>query len=106
MRIKLLGLYIAIGRWFGNCFSPALVLEWNGRQKPFFMATTQTIARPAWAVLTLRTKRFRETKVYWRGWWRFDFNSEHIAERWGKFTDTDFGGVWTYKGVLGFHQSF
>ena len=27
---KVFGLWIAVGRRFGNCFSPAVVLEWHG----------------------------------------------------------------------------
>lgn len=110
MRIftKVFGVHIAIGRWFGNCFSPALVLEWHGRSKlmSYFHLGKPVKARAAWATLTIRTSFSCETRIYWRGWWRFDCNSQHIARRWGKFRDTDFGGYWTYSGILGTHVCF
>jgi len=30
---QIMGLYVGVGRWFGNCFSPAIVFEWKGVHK-------------------------------------------------------------------------
>lgn len=100
---KVFGIQFAVGRWFGNCFSPAVVLEWKGMHKSGVLLGRQ--CHPAWAILTIRTRFGMETMIYWRGWFRFDWNSDHIAFRLGAFHDTDFGGFYQYRGWLGNHTS-
>jgi len=98
---KLFGMHFA---WnvFGNCFSPALVLDTN-KSQPW--TDKDGVTRyPAKVTLTLRTRFSLETKFYWRGGLRFDFNSGHLARRFGRFIDTDFGGVYQLESrVLGNH---
>jgi hypothetical protein len=129
---RVFGLWFAVGKQFGNCFSPALVLEWKGMRKRwsshtpinperFAQMSTSMQERmlkaqakrmgeplewfyPAWAQLTYRSNH-RETRLYWRGWLRFDLHSDHIAEWWGEPHDAPHGTVWTYRGLLGSHQS-
>ena len=131
---KIFGIYIAIGRFFGNCFAPAIVLEWHGAVKPSSshsplseerlshlspraaqgvrerhakrLAEPEVFNYPAWATLTLRTVRGHlETTLYWRGWFRLDGNSEHLAYHFGTHHETDFGGYEQYKGILGTHTN-
>lgn len=103
--VKLFGLYIAIGRWFGNCFSPAIVLCWQGFSKPHkFLGK---ICHPAWATLTFRSPNHMETTIYWRGLFRFDWNSEYIAKRYGTYVEANDlyhnPDYWQYTGWLGTH---
>jgi hypothetical protein len=87
MRIffKIFGLFIAVGRQFGNCFAPALVLEWYG------------------------VRRRVSSHSLTRRWFRFGWNSEHIAQRFGKCEDhSNYGGpveFYSYRGILGTHQA-
>lgn len=99
---KFFGLHVAVGRWFGNCFSPAIVFEWHGERKSY--EDRHGVTRyPAWMTITLRF-RHKETRIYWRGVDRWDWNSEHIARKWGKCSEQDFGDYYCYKGWLGTHQ--
>ena len=132
---KIFGLFIAVGRQFGNCFAPALVLEWYGVRRRVSsharvnppagasaalvkriearlaeaLAQPETFRYPAWAKFTIRTRSRAETVIYWRGWFRFDWNSEHIAQRFGKCEDhSNYGGpveFYSYRGILGTHQA-
>jgi hypothetical protein len=108
---KLFGVYWAFGSWFGNCFSPAIVLEYL-RFWPF--------GHGAWFILTLRWNH-KETRFYFgrpvhrrtinpnmdctflpRFWW----NSDHLARRYGEPMDLWNGDVaycW-HSRWLGFHQ--
>jgi hypothetical protein len=86
---KFLGVYWALNV-FGNCFSPVVVLDWKGKQKP--IQIQGKTCYPARAILVLRTHTSLETTIYWRGGLRFDWNSAHLARRFGEFHDTDFGG--------------
>lgn len=81
---------------FGNCFSPAVILDtrcWGA--KP--VATSTGLRRPARALFTFR-HRCAETTIYWRGGLRFDWNSGHLARRFGQFVDNDFGGLHHWRG--------
>ena len=132
---KVFGCYFAVGTWFGNCFSPAVVLLWHGMSKPLSshhrmsderlakfsdrmreryekayaerIAEPETFSHAAWAVLTIRFDSM-ETRIYWRGWFRFDWNSDHIAYRWGKHHSPECGQhfpeYWAYRGLLGSHM--
>jgi hypothetical protein len=125
---KVFGLHIAVGKWFGNCFAPALVVEWHGvRSGEWRHATARrAVAKytgdansywqkvlaepnyyimPSWATITLRTRNFAETKIRFRGWMGFSFDSEHIAEKFGKAVDAPHGTCYFYKGWMGNHSS-
>jgi hypothetical protein len=96
--LKVCGMTFALNPW-GNCFSPALCMETPMLKPHMFKGIMRHGAR---VILTLRFKG-AETKIYWRGALRVDWQSGHIARRFGKFVDTDFGGVFQYKGILGSH---
>jgi len=128
---RVCGVYIAAGTFMGNCFSPAIVFVWHGRSKPrssheslsaerlsrfnermqagYAKRLAEKRSKPvewsyaAWATITLRFKG-AETRIYWRGWWRLDYNSEHIARRWGTSQDAPHGTIHTYRGWMGSHQ--
>lgn len=87
--LTVLGLTFAHNPW-GNCFSPAVCLATSLNRK----------APAAKAVLTLRTAGCIETTIYWRGGLQFDWNSGHLARRFGTFTDTDFGGITQWRGHI------
>ena len=46
--------------------------------------------------------------IYWRGWFRLDWNSEHVAKRFGVYHDNSEHGrapdYYSYKGWLGNHM--
>lgn len=75
---------LAVNPW-GNCFSGLVVNVRKGAGR---------VARVA---VTLRAGG-AETSVYWRGGLRFDWNSGHLARRFGKEIDTDFGGFRQWRG--------
>tara|TARA_R110000822_G_scaffold110654_6_gene240949 strand:- start:3180 stop:3632 length:453 start_codon:yes stop_codon:yes gene_type:complete len=111
--VKVFGVWFAAGRWFGNCFCPAVVFVWSGRKTPF--ERNGVNCYPAWAMLTFRCKKHRETVIYWRGGFRFDWQSEHVAARFGKVTTHPTSGCCyeeevcrtiDYKGWLGEHSSY
>jgi hypothetical protein len=89
---KLLGLHFALNPW-GNCFSPAMVLTTNSRWQKF--VHEGKTCYPAKVTLTLRWKHM-ETVIYWRGALRFSWNSAHLARRFGKATEQDFGTVYQW----------
>jgi hypothetical protein len=126
---RLFGLWIAFRRNFcGNCFSPALVFVWRGvkervsshapipqerlsslnvelqgrllRRREERLAKPEEFSYPAWLEVTVRTKSGRETVIYWRGWFRFDWNSEHLAFRFGRVSEQDFGNVYQWRNHL------
>jgi hypothetical protein len=74
---RVFGLHIAVGRWFGNCFSPAVVVE-----LPSYPAT--------WIIVTIRSTVGLETKFY-AGPKGCHFNSGHLARWFGKRIEADFG---------------
>ena len=82
---KLFGIFFAFNS-FGNCFSPAICLSKTPRFKPKDLRR-EPVAR---YILTFRFNS-AETTIYFNGvsfWW----NSEHLARRFGKHHETDFGG--------------
>jgi hypothetical protein len=84
--IRIFGLWLAY-KPFGNCFSPALIF------------TPYTIKGCRAFHFKIRTRNHRETSIYYcnfRLWW----NSEHLAVRFGEFTETDFGGVYRWRNHL------
>ena len=93
--LKIFGLTLALNPW-GNCFSPAICLATNWNRKLFtFEGKT---CHPSRLTLTIRTQHSQETTFYWRGGLRFDWNSGHLARRFGQFVDTDFGGYHQWRG--------
>ena len=97
--VRVFGLWFALNTW-GNCFSPAVCLN-TPMMKSWVDKKGVTHHAARW-ILTLRWAG-AETKFYWRGALRFSWDSAHVARRFGKFVDTDFGGAFQYKGWLGHH---
>ena len=95
--LEVFGLTLALNPW-GNCFSPAVCLAINKNFKPFNYQGK--ICYPALLTLTLRSSHSLETTIYWRGGFRFDWNSAHLARRFGQFVDTDFGGYNQWRGHM------
>jgi hypothetical protein len=91
--VRVCGLYFAFNVW-GNCFSPAVCI--NTR-------FSKLKSKAAKIILTLRFGGL-ETRIYWRGWFCVDWNSAHVARKFGKVIELDHGICWTYKGWLGNHQ--
>jgi hypothetical protein len=100
--LRLGQLWLAHNPW-GNCFAPAIILDTTGLKTKPWTCKKGVKRYPAKATLVIRTRGHAETAIYWRGWFRFDWNSAHVARRFGAFIDTDFGGVMQYKGILGSH---
>lgn len=93
------GLTLALNP-FGNCFSPAICLnahKGGGKRHVYQYKGQPTVGYTAKAILTLRSNISLETRVYWRGGLRFDWNSGHLARWFGKFHDTDFGGYCQWR---------
>lgn len=103
--LRVFGLWFAYNP-FGNCFSPAVCinkskgLPWVG--KPWVSKIDGVKHYPSRMTLTLRWGG-AETMCYWRGGLRFDWNSEHVARRFGKEIDADHGTRYQYNGILGYH---
>ena len=95
--LEVFGLTLALNPW-GNCFSPAVCLAINKNFKPFNYQGK--VCYPALLTLTLRSSHSLETTIYWRGGFRFDWNSAHLARRFGQFVDTDFGGYNQWRGHM------
>lgn len=100
MFIKIFGLYIAVGKHFGNCFSPAVVItpmEWAKMVtitvRPYFGAETTVYIR-YW--VTTLFKKVQRPSVWW--------HSTLIARKFGKRVELDHGTCYFYKGWLGAHQ--
>jgi len=93
--LKVFGLTLALNPW-GNCFSPAICLATNLKAKPFNFKGK--LSHPAKLTLTFRSSISLETTIYWRGGLRFDWNSAHLARRFGTFVVTDFGGYSRWHG--------
>jgi len=116
--INILGLYLAYvpkGGFIGNCFSPALVLErFNTRAEETNRRGTYHYSerlgrilfyRPARAKLTIRTGSL-ETTIYWRGGSVFDWNSDHLAVRFGERHEAPHGDIYLLESKwLGNHSS-
>ena len=83
---------------WGNCFSPAICLDVNKNFKPFNYKGK--VRYPALLTLTLRSSHSLETTIHWRGGFRFNWNSAHLARRFGQFVDTDFGGYNQWRGHM------
>lgn len=92
--------YLATGM-VGNCFR-GIVLNWFGPRKSYVSKSNGERCYPAWATLTIRPD-LAETVIYWRGWHRFDWNSAHIARKYGECHDAPFGFYHQYSGWLGRH---
>lgn len=56
--------------------------------------------------IRITNRYYKQTDIYVRrNPFGLDWNSEVIAEKWGKGGLTGFGEVYVYKGVLGYHIS-
>tara|TARA_R110002167_G_scaffold70080_2_gene197348 strand:- start:291 stop:644 length:354 start_codon:yes stop_codon:yes gene_type:complete len=79
---------------FGNCFS-GICFE------PSFDAPSWTDKKG----VVRHCTRFRivlrwnqvETDIHWRGWFRFDWNSGHLARKFGVWQEAPHGDVYTWK---------
>jgi hypothetical protein len=91
--VRVCGLYFGFNVW-GNCFSPAICVNTNFRKSKF---------KTAKVILTLRWSG-AETIIYWRGGLLTDWNSEHIARKFGKEIDAPHGICFRYHGWLGNHH--
>lgn len=100
---KVFGVYFAAGSWLGNCFQPAVVLEWHG-WSPRIVGCNGKRFRSCVLSLTFRY-RHKETTLYWHGL-AMRWNSEHLARRWGKWSGDEAAGIdaWVYKGWMGVHH--
>lgn len=98
--LRFFGLHLAINV-FGNCFKPAICFNFHGKLQPFTMKGR--VCYPSRLTITLRDSRFVETVIHWRGGLRFDWNSAHIARKFGKLQELDFGDAFFYEGILGSH---
>ncbi len=120
--VKVLGLYIAIGRFLGNCFSPAIAITFVGRILPYRpcvgmrerlskqIGLVREVAErklndpkdschrlffPAFATIVFRFRR-AETTIHLR-LWGTNWNSEHLARRFGNASEQDFGTTYFWK---------
>ena len=98
--LRVFGAWFALNPW-GNCFSPAVCLNTPMLPSREFRGEIRHGAR--W-ILTVRTANQTETRIYWRGGLRFDWNSAHIARRFGTSVEAPHGLCWQYRGWLGIHQ--
>jgi hypothetical protein len=96
---RVFGLWFALNPW-GNCFSPAVCLNTPMLKSSVWNGIWRHGAR--W-ILTVRFAG-AETKFYWRGALRFDWDSAHIARRFGKPIEAPHGTCWQYSGWLGCHM--
>lgn len=97
--VKFLGIHWGIGRYFGNCFSPAVVLTVNKASVNLTIRTRfhlETSINFGWS-WSVRTKSY--TTRLPRFWW----SSTHIARWFGEQQEAPHGMVWKYKGILGNH---
>lgn len=92
--LNLFGFTIAINS-FGNCFWPALVIDWRGVQKSW-VSSKGVRLYPAFLIITFRSGPSMETAFYWRGWFRFDWNSGHLARHFGKRLECSFGDIYVW----------
>jgi hypothetical protein len=97
--VCIFGMWFALNTW-GNCFSPAVCLSTPMLKS--IVAKDGTVLHGARWILTFRFG-FAETSIYWRGAFRFFWNSEHIARRFGKEIEAPHGTCWQYSGWLGTH---
>jgi len=95
--ITLMGVavYLVWG-WRGNCYGTPRVIRFD-------------LNRGVWWVITTLEWGRKDTTLYWRGL-SFNWNSEHIARKWGICHNED-GlspcapiGWYSYRGVLGNHD--
>ena len=97
--VRVFGLWFALNPW-GNCFSPAVCL--NTPMLKSWTCNKGIRRHGARWILTLRWGGV-ETLVYWRGALRFDWNSAHLARRFGVAVEAPHGTCWRYSGVFGTH---
>lgn len=98
--LRLFGLWLGLNTW-GNCFRPAVTLHLHLANKAHHHQLTGRWLYPAKAILTFRN--LTETRIYWRGWFRFDWQSQYIARRWGVAVEAPHGTCWHYTGWMGTH---
>ena len=101
--VRIFGLYLGYNVW-GNTFSPALCVS-TDKPKTSVLKTGVVLHR-ARVTLTFRSSYSLETKIYWRGGFRFDWHSTHVARRLGKAFEAPHGTCWHYEGWLGTHWDF
>ena len=65
----------------------------------------ETFSYPVWASLRFTTNYVTATTFSWQGWFRFSWNSEHLAERFGEAYEAPHGTAYQYNGWLGEHHS-
>jgi hypothetical protein len=113
-----LGVYWAVGRWFGNCFSPAVVVTWHGWKAHAWLTLTLRgehretvfhVGRPLSPLFyrdnftgALMRNHNRTRPILPRLWW----NSEHLAYWFGegRLAPND-DTVYTWKSrLLGSHS--
>lgn len=95
--IYIFNFVIAINPW-GNCFSPALCFNWYGFRKAYQSTVFEgQLCYPAALKITLRTRCASETSLYWRGWFRFDWNSGHLARWFGKKHEAEWGDYFVWR---------
>jgi len=83
---------------FGNCFSPAICIHWWGFRERYQSRVFEGLwCYPAVLQIKFRSSSGRETSVYWRGWFRFDWNSGHLARRFGKRIEAEFGDYFQWR---------
>ena len=99
--VRVCGVWFGLNVW-GNCFSPAVCLETPMLKSHESRGKMRHGAR--W-ILILRWDG-AETKIYWRGALRVDWDSAHIARRFGKAVEAPHGTCWHYEGWLGTHWDF
>jgi hypothetical protein len=109
---RLFGITFAIGRYFGNCFWPALVLTKDRRSPLTLTVRTGPGLETTFCLGRLTTPPFgldasgklvrnekRTTTWLPRLWW----HSTHVARRFGTAREAPHGTIWQYRGWLGNH---
>lgn len=79
---------LAINPW-GNCFQ-GIIFKTKGLKGIFSLTYRGPLGR--------KTRYGAETTIYVRSIFRWDWNSEHLAEMFGKETETSFGSVFHWRG--------
>lgn len=83
--------------YHGNCTQGhVLQFNWNGIRFPKTLPSGTRLS-PSWATMTYRSPSHLETTWHLR--WQpllVDMNSAHLARRFGRFHDTDFGGYYRW----------
>jgi len=100
---KVLGVWVGVGDWFGNCLCPAIVLCIKGMPRSYMLKDGRK-ATPAWVSLTLRS-RGGETTIYMHRLYKWWWNSEHIARRFGRVRECETHMWCEYQGLFGSHSA-